>query len=438
MHMPHWTRSFITVALWVVLITTALQAEDAPKAPPDRAALFDAAHQIVADNFFDPAMQGVDWTAARDKFRPIAASAPTRETFADTINEMLALLHTSHTRYCTPDMTRYYELLGVFESSPAYKDQMAAVRESLPQHRIGYVGIGIDTLVTEEGTFIMSLYDGSPADLAGLHVGDRLIGVAGEPFHPIHSFESRDGQTVDVTVQRQRDGAPEQVALTPRFLEGATMFREAMQKSARIISVEEEVRQQSDSDMEAQTVTSIGYVHVWSYAGQTYQDLLVELLGGPLAEAQALVLDLRDGLGGASPEYLNLFNRDIPVLVSKMPRKHGTVTLDGQWRRPTALLINQRVTSGKEVFTWGFKRSGRGPVVGETTAGAVVAGALHFLPDNSVIYLAVADVEVDGHRLEGVGVAPTISVARTIPFCAGRDPQLDAAVEALVRELRSK
>jgi carboxyl-terminal processing protease len=107
------------------------------------------------------------------------------------------------------------------------------------------------------------------------------------------------------------------------------------------------------------------------------------------------------------------------------------VVFDQQWRRPTALLINERVRSGKEVFAWGFQQMGRGPLVGHTTAGAVTAGSLRFLPDQSVLYLAVADCEVDGVRLEGRGVSPTIAVDRPIPYCGGRDPQQAAAIEAL-------
>jgi carboxyl-terminal processing protease len=112
------------------------------------------------------------------------------------------------------------------------------------------------------------------------------------------------------------------------------------------------------------------------------------------------------------------------------------MVLDQQWRRPTALLINERVRSGKEVFAFGFKKLARGPVVGHTTAGAVTAGALRFLPDLSVLYLAVADGEVDGVRLEGRGVSPTIAVERSIPYCGGRDPQHTAGLEALAQMLR--
>jgi carboxyl-terminal processing protease len=285
-------RTRLVTVLW---IAAAIPGATAIGAPPDRAELFDQIHQLVADEFFDPTLQGVDWSAARAHFRPLATCAPTREAFADVINRMLALLHTSHTQYLTPDTPRYYELLGVFESSDAYADELARVREAVPQHQIGYVGIGIDTLETEEGTFVASVYDGTPADQAGLHVGDRLINVDGAPFHPIRSFQSRDGQQVDVTIERERNGPTVHLSTQPRFLAGASLFREAMQHSVRVVPSGEH---------------QIGYVHVWSYAGQQYQDLLCEMLfDGPLSKVDALVLDLRDGWGGASPNYLNLFNR---------------------------------------------------------------------------------------------------------------------------------
>jgi carboxyl-terminal processing protease len=45
--------------------------------------------------------------------------------------------------------------------------------------------------------------------------------------------------------------------------------------------------------------------------------------------------------------------------------------------------------------------------------------------------IAVDDVAVDGERLEGRGVEPTIRVPFDLPYAAGRDPQLDRAVRAL-------
>jgi carboxyl-terminal processing protease len=56
------------------------------------------------------------------------------------------------------------------------------------------------------------------------------------------------------------------------------------------------------------------------------------------------------------------------------------------------------------------------------------------MPGGSLLYLAVTGLEVDGDILEGPGAAPDIEVARPIPYSAGADPVLDAAVELLARK----
>ena len=97
------------------------------------------------------------------------------------------------------------------------------------------------------------------------------------------------------------------------------------------------------------------------------------------------------------------------------------------------MLVNGGTRSGKEILAYGFKEYGVGEVIGNHTAGAVLAGRAYLLSDGSLVLVAVADVLVDGRRLEGVGVMPTISVAFQLPYAQGQDPQLDRAVEVLSR-----
>jgi carboxyl-terminal processing protease len=61
----------------------------------------------------------------------------------------------------------------------------------------------------------------------------------------------------------------------------------------------------------------------------------------------------------------------------------------------------------------------------------LLAGKGFLLSDGSFLMVAVNDVAVDGKRLEGVGVSPTIEVPLEVPYSAGADPQLDKAVEVL-------
>ena len=75
------------------------------------------------------------------------------------------------------------------------------------------------------------------------------------------------------------------------------------------------------------------------------------------------------------------------------------------------------------------------PLVGTPTAGAVVGGRGFLLPDDSLLVMAVVDVLVDGKRLEGNPVEPDIEIPFDFRYAAGADPQLDAAVEEMIRIL---
>ena len=159
------------------------------------------------------------------------------------------------------------------------------------------------------------------------------------------------------------------------------------------------------------------------------------LTRGKLATAQALVLDLRGGWGGASPEYLSLFAG--PVISMTAIGRDGTVSeFPPRWSRPVALLVDETTRSGKEVFALGFRRAGFGPLVGSRTAGAVVAGRAFPVGERSLLYLAHADVRVAGQRLEGRGVDPDVDVESSVAYAAGRDAVLERALELMAESVR--
>jgi carboxyl-terminal processing protease len=281
---------------------------------------------------------------------------------------------------------------------------------------VRYRGIGVATRSIDGRTFVADVLEGTPAARAGLLTGDEILAAAGGAFHPILSFRGQAGAPVVLEVQRISDPASRRrIEVVPEEIEPDALFLASLRASARVF--EREGRR-------------IAYVHVRSYAGESYHEALVELVtgDGPLASAEALVLDLRGGWGGASPAYLNLFNRRLPRLAT-VARDGSRADFDPQWRKPVVLLVDGTTRSGKEVMAYGFRRYGIGPVVGETTAGAVLAGRPYLLADGSLLFLAVGDVLVDGERLEGRGVEPDVRVERRLPYAQGADPPLEKALE---------
>ncbi len=260
---------------------------------------------------------------------------------------------------------------------------------------------------------ITAVIDGTPAQQAGLRAGDEIVAADGTAFEPVGSFRGKVGQSVVLEVHR--GASVMQISVVPVDLEPTKMFLRGLESSARIIEA---------------NGRRIGYVHVWCYAGSIYQRALEFLLSqGALKDADALIWDLRDGWGGAQPEYLDLFNARAPTM--QVTDQSGTSEfVNVKWRKPVAMLINGGTRSGKEVLAYGFKKYRLGELIGTRTEGAVLA-ATAFLIGSGLLLLAVEDVRVDGERLEGVGVTPTIEVQAGAPSAGSDDPQLSRAAAVL-------
>ncbi len=378
--------------------------------PADGVSTFESVWQTARDRFYDPRHNGLDWPAVRERYLPDVQRATSQSSLASVINTMLSELHASHTRFYTPDEPEYYQLADIFAGALRRR----GLQRAFPDGRISYPGIGIISGFEATGrNTITGVIDGTPAQQAGLHVGDEIVAADGTAFEPVRSFRGKVGESVGLEVHR--GASVVQIPVRPVDLEPTRMFLRGLESSARI--VESNGRR-------------IGYVHVWCYAGYIYQRALERLLSqGLLKDANALIWDLRDGWGGAQPEYLDLFNARAPTM--EVIDQSGTSEfVNVKWRKPVAMLINSGTRSGKEVLAYGFKKYRLGELIGTRTEGAVLA-ATAFLIGGGLLLLAVEDVRVDGERLEGVGVTPTIEVEAGTDSAGSDDPQLSRAVAVL-------
>jgi carboxyl-terminal processing protease len=408
-------RSLLVIAtiLGFFLLSTIVLPGFSELKQPQFAAVLDEAWKTVNENFFDPKFNGLDWKATQKKYQPLAKKAKSTEELATVINRMLAELKTSHTQFYTQQQPSYYQLLGIF-GTDGFGQKF---KKFFPDGNINYPGIGIFTKNIGNSTFVSGILDGSPAAKSELKIGDRILNIDGNSYQPIQSFAGKEGKEVKVAIQRTSDEKSVQtITVIPQQLDPKKMFLEGMRQSIEIIK-------RGDRQ--------IGYIHIWSYAGQQYQSFLVdELAFGKLKSADALILDLRDGWGGASPSYLNVFTGKVPTL-TRILRDGNKSDLDYQWKKPVVMLVNQGSRSGKEILAYGFQQYQIGPVIGTKTAAAVVGGSPFLLSDGSLLYLAVVDIKVNGDRLEGKGVTPDIEVPFSLPYAQGADPQKEKAIEVL-------
>jgi carboxyl-terminal processing protease len=405
----------VTVVVMLVCLISPLL----PTLAQPQTKIFDEVWQTVNNNFFDPKFNGVNWVAVGEKYKPQAITAKSKEEFTSIINQMLSELRTSHTRYYTPYEPAYYQLLGIFQ--PREQKELKRLKKVFPQGKFEYTDIGIFTKQIRGKNFVSAILDDSPAAKVGLKVGDELLSVNGQSFQAIQSFAGQAGKKVKIFVQNSGDANnKKEITVIPKLYDTTRMFLDAQKASTKIIS-----RQNK----------KIGYVHIWSNAADpTQQQLIDDLIWGRLKDANALILDFREGWGGGTTTYLNFFTGEGPS-ITNIPRNRPRTVYDSHWKKPVVMLVNEGSRSSKEIIAYAFQRYKIGTVIGSKTLGAVVGGRPFVMEDGSLLYVAVADVLVDNNRLEGKGVTPDITIPFALEYAQDADPQKEKAIEVALQDL---
>jgi len=395
----------VRIALALLLTTTIAAAEPA--------AVIDQIDRLVRAQFYAPAVLGQrGWDAAVREARAALAATPAKRT--EILSRLVARLATSHTEYIAPDNPRFAQIISIFDGFLGTAKDRCPDPAKLPALPIEVPEIGVWWTRLDERWFVGGVLDDTPAKAAGLVLGDEVVTANGRRFQPVAAFAA--GAPVTLAIRRTRGGPLRTITVAPKRVRPQAAFRAAITASARIIE---------------RGAARVAYVRVWSWAGAEMQDALEDAISDLNAkQPTAFVIDLRDGWGGASPDYLRIFDARIPVIES-VGRDGQRYRVDHHIHVPAAVLINRGSRSGKEVVAYGVKKHHLATLIGERTGAAVVAGGVYCLDDGAILYLASSAVTIDGEVLEGKGVEPDVAVPFELRYAAGADQQLDAALAAL-------
>jgi tricorn protease len=162
----------------------------------------------------------------------------------------------------------------------------------------------------------------------------------------------------------------------------------------------------------------------------------------PQVHKDAVIVDERfNGGGSVADYYIDILQRPF---IANWAMRYGAdlKTPFASIQGPKAMIIDETAGSGGDLLPWMFRKFKVGPLVGQRTWGGLV-GILGFpvLMDGGSITapnLAIWTKE-DGWVVENEGVPPDIEVEQTpADIIAGRDPQLEKAIEVVVAELKKK
>ncbi|MEM7262287.1 MAG: S41 family peptidase [Planctomycetota bacterium] len=371
--------SIALLFLWGAVCTSGCRATGAAASAEPRREIFDDVCRKVRVHFYDRSFRGLEWREWVRECRERVTAATTDRQLQSILNELLARLDASHTGVYTPRDPVFWALQSVFSHRI----------DGAPFRQIGAWFVEIDGQ-----WFVRDVFEGSEAERSGLKVGDAIAGVGRDrlPFEPVRSFA--EAETVSLWIRRHRGDAEFPVEVRPALESVQRSHLRAMRKSRRVI--------QHDG-------VNVGYVHLWSGTHEQFQRELALSADHFQRHADAMILDLRGGFGGAHPEFIEPF-------------------FNGRFTKPLFVLIDRGSRSGKEWIAH-LLRKKRATLIGTRTQGAFLAGRwFTIVPGRFSLFLAVAEwpKELD---LEGKGVPPHVEVPVPLPYRAGDDPVLRRALE---------
>ncbi len=161
-------------------------------------------------------------------------------------------------------------------------------------------------------------------------------------------------------------------------------------------------------------------------------------------EKKGAIIDERFNGGGSAADYIiDVIGRDFDGYFNNVAgdRFPFTSPSAGIWG-PKVMIINEMAGSGGDLMPYMFKRRKLGPLVGKRTWGGLVhtADTPPFIDGGSMIAPRGGFFTRDGRwAVENEGVGPDIEVENwPKDAIAGRDPQLERAVEEAMRLLKER
>ncbi len=366
--------------------------------------MFYEAWAQLDENYYDEKFHGIDWKKTRDHYSQFLPYINTRADLRVLLNDMVGELNSSHQGFFSNGdeesiklSNRTMETGILFEDNDPYKVKYVVKR--------------------------------SAADKAGINVqaGDELIKV--------------NDVDVDKTVDRSfyftQPSLDQELKLT--FAHSGKQYDVKLHPESSLFGdLYEEWIDNNHKRVDERSNNKIAYACMKNM-GEGELDQFIIHMTEELNNKQGLILDLRYNTGGNVHDEVLKFLSQRSYLQWKY--REGKLAPQSNFSpsdKPIVLLVNEQSLSDAEMTTTGFKALKLGKIIGNETYHWIIFTSGAGLVDGSFVRLpSWGCFTLDGKDIEANGVKPDILVVNTFEDkINGRDPQIDRAVDEILKQLK--
>lgn len=292
-----------------------------------------------------------------------------------------------------------------------------------------YCGIGalVSQNVQTGVSTIVRVFEGSPAEEAGILPGDALYKVDGTEVVGMdlsllvnNYVKGEEGSQLTITVYRESTDEYKDITLTRRPIDVQTVSGKMLDDAIGYISVAEFDRVTAD-----QFKTKIEELQ-----GEGMKRLIIDLRNNPGGEVTTVV---------SMADYILKDGGRILTVANKKGTEETYDANDGHSLDiPMVVLVNGNSASASEVFTGAMKDYGVATIVGTKTFGKGIVQTLMPLSDGSAIKLTTDHYYTpNGNDIHGKGIEPDVEVeldeeaAKEVVIPEDKDNQLQKAIEVV-------
>ena len=362
-------------------------------------------------------------------FDSTVSSVKEKESMYNKISELDRYVRSND--YYTIDETRLYDtissgyLLGTGDRYARYYTA-EAYAELLDIQNGVLMGIGVEVAQDQTGyAKVLKVYDGSPAQEAGVEKGNYITTIDGTDVRTMSS--------ADAIQARLRGEAGTTVNLVWLNSESAEQTVDLTRSSYITTTIDYQL-----------TAGDVGYIKIRQFDATTLSELDYAIRTLRNAGAASLLFDLRDNAGGLLDVALNCIDLVCPEGVMAWAESRdgtrealGSSSGDSVVDLPMVCLVNGNTASAAELFASCLRDMSGARLVGTTTFGkGTIQSSPQRLSDGSAVVVTVAQlIPSSGETFDSVGL--TVDVERDLTsdeqaayydYTLETDPQILRAV----------